>query len=271
MNVQSAKQPYPASAADSNVAHLVQITDCHIFAAAEERLYGLDTRQSFTEVIQAAIGNHHKPDLLLATGDLAQDGKAASYEYLANEIDDLGIPTFWLPGNHDDNDLLEAHFTGNEIHSSKHLLIGNWQILLLDSTVRNQVYGQVSTAQLEFLNKGLKTFPDHHALVCLHHQAQDSGCEWLDMKGLKNSAQLRDQLALHDNVRAVLWGHVHQEFTQLLDNVLWMSTPSSCAQFKPASKEFALGSEAPGYRTLSLYANGHIETSVHRVEQDKIT
>jgi Icc protein len=67
----------------------------------------------------------------------------------------------------------------------------------------------------------------------------------------------------------VLWGHVHQESHHIIDGVEWMSTPSSCVQFKPGSKEFALGSEAPGYRHLSLYADGRIETAVHRVDYDK--
>jgi Icc protein len=101
--------------------------------------------------------------------------------------------------------------------------------------------------------------------VCLHHQALDCGSEWLDLKGLKDSAQLRARLARHDNVRAVLWGHVHQESDQIIDDILWMSSPSSCVQFKPGSKEFALDSEAPGYRYLSLYADGRIEAVVPRV------
>ncbi|MBT8436853.1 MAG: hypothetical protein KJP11_05740, partial [Gammaproteobacteria bacterium] len=70
----------------------------------------------------------------------------------------------------------------------------------------------------------------------------------------------------HDNVRGVLWGHVHQETQQSIGGVEWMSTPSSCIQFKPYSREFAIGTETPGYRQLELYADGRITTRVHRVE-----
>jgi Icc protein len=44
-----------------------------------------------------------------------------------------------------------------------------------------------------------------------------------------------------------------------------MSTPSTCVQFKPGSREFALGDEAPGYRYLRLGSGGDIETRVQRV------
>ena len=264
MNDTTEERPHPINAAEPAAVRLVQITDCHIFATAEDCLRGLNTRQSFAAVSNAAIEHSGKLDLLLATGDLSQDGSTASYDYLAQQFDGMGIPTFWLPGNHDDSDAIGLHFRGKWIHASKHVLIGNWQIVLLNSTVRGEVYGRVSATQLEFLDRALQACPDRHALVCLHHQALDCGSEWIDLKGLKNNAQLRAQLALHNNVRAVLWGHVHQESDQLIDDIQWMSTPSSCVQFKPGSRDFALGSEAPGYRHLSLYADGRIETAVHR-------
>jgi Icc protein len=269
MNDTPVEQPYPVSVADPAVVRLVQITDCHIFASAEECLWGLNTRKSFSAVSNAVIENSGELDLLLATGDLSQDGTTASYDYLAQQFDNLDIPTFWLPGNHDDSVALQNNFTGNAIYASKHVLVGNWQIVLLNSTIKGEVYGRVSATQLEFLSRALNAYPDRHAMVCLHHQAVECGSEWLDLKGLKDSAQLRAQLALHDNVKAVLWGHVHQESAQTIDDIQWMSTPSSCVQFKPASKEFALGNEAPGYRDLSLYANGSIETSVHRIEHQE--
>jgi len=269
MSDTTAEQPHQLDAADSTTVRLVQITDCHIFATAEDCLQGVNTRQSFAAV-SAAVKHQDRLDLLLATGDLSQDGTSASYAYLAQEFDSMGVATFWLPGNHDDSDAMQEHFAGKSIHASKHVLVGNWQIVLLDSTIKNEVYGRVPAAQLDFLERALKAYPDRHALVCLHHQALDCGSEWLDLKGLKDNDRLRAQLVQYDNLRAVLWGHVHQESQRTIDGVEWMSTPSSCVQFKPGSKNFALGSEAPGYRHLNLYADGRIETAVYRVDHDKL-
>ena len=270
MSDTTVEQPHQLDAAESATVRLVQITDCHIFATAEDCLQGLNTRQSFAAVRDAVVNHQDGLDLLLATGDLSEDGSTASYAYLVQAFDGMGIATFWLPGNHDDSNALREHFTGKWIHASKHVLIGDWQIVLLDSTIKGEVCGRVCAAQLDFLQRALKAYPDRHALVCLHHQALDCGSEWLDLKGLKDSDQLRAQLAQYDNLRAVLWGHVHQESHHIIDGVEWMSTPSSCVQFKPGSKDFALGSEAPGYRHLSLYADGRIKTAVHRVDHGKL-
>jgi len=270
MSDTTAEQPHQIYPARPAKVQLVQITDCHIFASAEDSLQGLNTRQSFAAVSDAVVKHQDRLDLLLATGDLSQDGSSESYGYLAQEFDSMGIPAFWLPGNHDDSDAMQEHFAGKWIHASKHVLIGDWQIVLLDSTIKGEVCGRVSATQLDFLEGALKAYPDRHALVCLHHQALDCGSEWLDLKGLKDSDQLRAQLVQYDNLRAVLWGHVHQESHRIIDGVEWMSTPSSCVQFKPGSKAFAIGSEAPGYRHLNLYADGRIETAVYRVDHDKL-
>ncbi len=260
------EKPQQIMAAEPDVISLVQITDCHIFAATGGCLWGVNTRRSFEAVSKAVIDNSGHLDLMLATGDLSQDGSLESYAYLAQKIDAMGTATFWLPGNHDEIDVLREQFIGQKIHSSKHVLIADWQIVLLDSTIRGEVHGRVSETQLEFLDDCLRAHPEKHALVCLHHQALDTGSLWIDQKGLRDSDQLRENITRHDNIRGVLWGHVHQETHQTIGGVEWMSTPSSCVQFKPDSKEFAIGTEAPGYRHLNLYADGRITTRVHRVD-----
>ena len=193
------------TAAEPAVVNLVQITDCHIFAAAEDCLRGMNTRHSFEAVSKAVIDNSGPLDLLLATGDLSQDGSVESYVYLAEKFDAMGTATFWLPGNHDDIDTLQERFIGQQIHAAKHVLIADWQIILLDSTIRGEVHGRVSEAQLEFLHDCLRTCPEKHALVCLHHQALDTGSLWIDQKGLLDSDQLRKNIARHNNIRGVLW------------------------------------------------------------------
>jgi Icc protein len=266
MSKPAMEKPQQIMPAEPGVVSLVQITDCHIFAAVEDCLRGVNTRRNFEAVSQAVIDNSGHLDLMLATGDLSQDGSPESYAYLAQKFDAMGTATFWLPGNHDEIDVLQGQFIGLKIHSSKHVLIADWQIVLLDSTIRGEVHGRVSETQLEFLDDCLRAHPEKHALVCLHHQALDTGSLWIDQKGLRDSDQLRENIARYDNIRGVLWGHVHQETHQTIGGVEWMSTPSSCVQFKPDSKEFAIGTEAPGYRHLNLYADGRITTRIHRVD-----
>ncbi|MCP4766535.1 MAG: 3',5'-cyclic-AMP phosphodiesterase [Gammaproteobacteria bacterium] len=259
-------QVIAVAVAEAAVVHLVQITDCHILATADDLLHDMNTRQSFEAVSRAAIENSAGLDLLLATGDLSEDASASSYRYLAARFEEIELPVFWIPGNHDDAAIMRDHLRADCIFSARQVLVGNWQIVLLDSTIKGEVGGRVSPQQIEFLDNALRAHPERHALVCLHHQALAAGSEWIDGKGLQQSQQLVDALKSHANVKAVLWGHVHQQAHHCIDGIEWMSTPSSCVQFRPGSTSFAIDDLAPGYRHLCLYADGSIETAVHRVD-----
>ena len=263
----SETKAYRLKPADSSVVRLVQLSDCHILAHAQDCLKGMNTRASFEAVCDSLMSNHADLDLLLATGDLSQDASVESYRYLARRFDALRRPVFWLPGNHDDVDLMRAQLHGEWIFAHKQLLTGNWLIVLLDSTVAGETGGRLSAAQLEFLDTSLRANASHHALVCLHHQALPAGSEWIDGLGLQQPRKLTDTLKSHANVRAVLWGHVHQQAHRRSDGIEWMSTPSTCVQFKPGSETFALDDLAPGYRSIELHADGSIVTEVRRLAQ----
>ena len=245
---------------------LLQLTDCHILAGAEDRLKGMNTRESFDTVCARALADHPGLDLVLATGDLSQDASPSAYDFLAQRFDTLGLPVFWLPGNHDDPALMGARLQGGRISAAKCLLIGNWIIVLLDSTVAGETGGCLADAELDFLDASLTAHPARHALICLHHQPLPVGSEWMDRLGLAQSRRFIERVSAQPNLRGVLWGHVHQEVQRHIDGVDWMATPSTCVQFKPGSREFALDDLAPGYRRIDLLPDGRIESRVERVD-----
>ena len=68
-------------------------------------------------------------------------------------------------------------------------------------------------------------------------------------------------------MRAVVWGHVHQDFDAMRGPVRLLSTPSTCAQFKPGAEKFAVDTRPPGYRILELGVDGAIRTEVVWLER----
>jgi len=265
------KIPHELQPARLDVVRLAQVTDCHIFADPEGCLLGLNTRDSYEAVCERLLREEWRPDAILATGDLSQDASPESYQYLADYFKSLDIATFWLPGNHDNPETMELYLSNSRVFAAKQLPIGRWQIILLDSSVKGKVHGELADEQFQFLERCLKRYPDKHALVTLHHQPKEVGCRWLDQIGLKNADQFNQLVAKYDQVKGVLWGHVHQEYQQMVNGVSWISTPSSCVQFKPGSEDFSADTEAPGYRYLNLYSDGRIESIVHRIDNLEFT
>lgn len=259
------------TSAAPEVLRIVQITDSHIFSTEDGCLLGLNTRQSLRAVCKRVKQEEWRPDLLLTTGDLSQDASPESYQYLAQQLGELNIDTFWVAGNHDDPNTTSQYFTHPNIKANDHILAGVWQIILLDSSVAGKVYGEFSKTQLDHLEKLLSEHQDKNTLVVLHHHPIDVNCDWIDQIGLRENKGFLQIIARNKNVKAVLWGHIHQEFDQMIDGVRWLASPSSCVQFTPGSKEFSADTKSPGYRSIELHKDGHIETVVHRVDNIEFT
>jgi Icc protein len=99
-------------------------------------------------------------------------------------------------------------------------------------------------------------------LVAMHHHPLPMGSAWLDGVALRDADAFWDIIGEHENVRAVVCGHVHQQSERLHNGVLFVSTPSTCAQFLPKSEFFALDERPAAARWLELHPDGRIETEV---------
>ena len=254
----------PSSLASDRPVLLVQLSDSHLFAEEDGKLLGMNTRDSLERVIERVQTEQRDIDLILATGDLSQDGSLASYQRFHQLTANLGSATRWLPGNHDEVPIMRSACAYSDLLQSVADL-GNWRIILLDSSIPGAVPGYLADDQLELLEQALSEAPERHHLICFHHHPVSIGCDWMEPIGLRNADAMFAVLDRHPQVKALLWGHIHQEFDQLRNGVRLLASPSTCVQFAPGSTEFQVDTSAPGYRWLRLHADGQLETGVSRV------
>jgi Icc protein len=242
---------------------IAQITDTHLFANSDQALKGVNTVRSLQAVIQRV--QHRQPDVLLLTGDVSQDETLASYEHLRELIAPLGLPTYWIPGNHDRPELMMRMLSEAPFRREKSLQQAGWNGVLLDSRVAGEVGGELSQESLQELDEALRRYPDLPAFVALHHPVLDVGSAWMGEIGLGNAADLLAVIDRHPQVKLVVFGHIHQVFERQRQGVTYLGTPSTCVQFKPHSETFAIDDQMPGFRILRLWADGRFETAVERV------
>ena len=246
---------------------VVQISDTHLFADREGKLLGLDTEYSLGKVLELVEEEQPRMDLILATGDLSQDASHESYVRLKGYFERFGVPVYWMEGNHDKPEPMLRAFRGEEERVSPCVVeVGNWTLILLDSTIPDEVPGELYQKDLEFLDKALNEAQGEHILVALHHHPIPMGCKWLDTQVVASADRFFEITDRHDRIRAIIWGHVHQEYDGERNGVRLLSVPSTCVQFKPFSEDFSVDDAAPGYRWLDLYPDGSIDTAVSRVE-----
>lgn len=247
------------------VINVLQITDTHLFTDSSGCLLGLNTEQSLQDIMTEVTARHLPADMILATGDLVHEGTPAAYRRIFSHLERPGIPVYCLPGNHDEAEILHQTLQDGLLHYTASAHKGNWNFIFLDSSVAGSEGGHLGAAALQSLEEHLAADRESHTLICLHHQPVPMGSHWLDTMAIDNADEFFSVIDRHEQVRCILWGHVHQEFDQLRNNVRLMASPSTCIQFLPGSDGFAVDAAAPGYRWLSLHADGRIETGVQRL------
>ena len=255
--------------ATSGSARVIQLSDTHLMAEPGGRLVGIDTDQSLAAVCRLIAQQEHV-DALLLTGDLAGDESEKAYERLCSLIEPLGIPSFWLPGNHDSiwparHPL--AHYFRRDIRLS------HWDIVMLNTQQPGEVAGLLAESELAALRvavaKAIKT--DRPLLVATHHPLMPVGCAWLDEQSVRNATEALAVLAPLGNRGTVVSGHVHQDSVQTHRGVQCLTAPSTCVQFAPQSAHFQVDDVAPGCRLLVLHDDGQWAADVLRVVDEAFT
>lgn len=253
---------------------LIQITDPHLSADPQADLLGLNTDNALRGVIEYIKKQEPYIDVLLATGDIAQDGSTAAYQRFLQHVAGVDAPMRGLPGNHDNQENFLAVLGG---HANPVIDIGRWRIVMLDSSIPDSNAGHLAPDQLELLQTAATQAHGRHVLVAVHHNPVLMQCAWLDDMTIDNAAALFHCLEGLTNVQCLLWGHVHQEYDEVYryrsgamttpeHELRLIASPSTCVQFAPRSPTFQLDPAAPAYRWLKLYPNGAIKTGVQRVE-----
>lgn len=245
---------------------VLQLTDTHLYADPGGRLLGINTLETLHYVIQHFRDHAWPVDLLLATGDLVHDASPAGYARIGELLAGFGVPVFCLPGNHDHPAMMHRHLAGGIVRTDRVIDHGDWRFVMLDTVIEGEEGGQLRAEELLALHEALAE-SDRPTLVCMHHQPVNVGSAWIDTMAIANPDELFDILDRHDQVRGILWGHIHQRFDARRNGVRLMASPSTCVQFTPGQDSFQVDEEPPGFRLLALLPDGTIRTEVLRIQQ----
>jgi Icc protein len=249
---------------------IIQISDSHLFESCDTELLGMNTELSFQSVISLIQKEHidKKLTLFIATGDIAQKPSEKTYSRFLNTMRTFDQPCVWLQGNHDLSNLFLAQ--QNNAANFEIVTIGeNWLILMLNSSCDHEIGGHFSKNELHKLTHQLNQYPDKHIIIAMHHNPIHIQCKWLDDVSLSNAEDFWAIIENAPQVKAVIHGHIHQNFETTFKTMhgsvkVW-SCPSTCIQFKPLCDTFTLDNLPPGYRWFDLHHNGQIHTGISRL------
>ena len=251
---------------NSSHLSLLQLTDLHILPAPEITLLGINTEYYFNRVLNHAFTQSVSYDAMLISGDLAQSPSKATYQRILHKIEEYHLPTMCLPGNHDDFELMQEVLNTPLVSCKKQIILGRWQLLILNSQILKSEGGYLEQTELDFLAHCLEENSHLFTLIAMHHNCLPSDSKWLDTMQIKNSDELLALVARYPKVKVITTGHIHQEMDKKFGDVAVFGTPSTCFQFAKNSAEFAMDRTPPGYRIIELHDNGEVTSEVHRID-----
>jgi Icc protein len=241
---------------------LVQVSDCHVSADRSAAYRGQSADRNLASLLPAI--RRWRPDLLLLTGDVSEDGSAVSYGRVAALLSTAGAPVLALPGNHDVTEVMRRYFPLGPWEGPLHYEARAWHLVLLDSTEPGRISGTLPPPRLAQLDECLSRSEGRQVLLALHHHPVMMASAWIDRYPLEQAEAFWPHVARYPQVRCIAWGHVHQDFHAQRNGVALLGGPSSVANSLPQRPEFTLDLNGPACRWLELGADGDVETGLLR-------
>ena len=251
---------------------VAQITDIHLQAEIGSKLHGVDTAVTLGEVIGAIKQLSPVPDLVIVTGDLADDGSEATYKRLRKILATTRLPVYVLAGNHDDIDEMQRSLVGGNIYFKSMLKLDEWAFMFVNTRVEGEPFGWIDSQEQLLLESNLSSVEDLSVLLALHHSpmaiCSSAGCQ------LKNAEEFTRLVESFPRVKAVIGGHTHTAAEKKNKSHTQFTSPSSFAQVlhdQPKDinapqgfwETHRLQQASHGFRVLDLHPGGQISSELH--------
>ena len=261
---------------------IAQVTDLHL-GFDQENPDELNRRR-LDRTLRVLVEMSPRPDLLLVTGDLAEEGDdEVSYRRLKEALAGLPFPCFMAMGNHDSRDAFRRVFPeapaapDGFIHYALDEL--PLRILVLDTLEPGRHGGGFCEARAEWLSARLAEAPGRPTLIVLHHPPIETGLSWMtENPEAEWAARLHSVVERHPNIVAMVAGHLHRPVIARWAGTVLAVCPSTAPQvvldLAPIDPEHADGramivADAPGF-ALHLWNGERLVTHFDTAEDHQV-
>ena len=225
---------------------ICQLTDLHVRPRGLACSRVSETNM-FTERACRVVANFKpRPDVVLITGDLTECGLPDEYDNLAAILRrTLSLPIYIIPGNHDQREILRARLAHlPQVTSDPQFVqyaVENYpvRLVMLDTLVPGADHGELSDAQLEWLDRTLAAQPSKPTMLAMHHPPFATGIPHMDAIALLHAHRFQAVIARHRQVERIICGHHHRPIVGRCAHAIASISPSVAHQvelsFDPAS------------------------------------
>ncbi len=215
---------------------IAQITDPHIRAKGRPAYRKVDTVAGLRACVAHINALDPKPDVVVMSGDLTDYGTPDEYVFARPLLDELSMPYFIVPGNHDEREAMREAFSDHSYMPQSGFLnyaIDDYPVRLigLDTAVTGKPYGEMCEERLSWLEASLSAKPDQPTLIFMHHPPFEIAVASVpfQFEDRANLAEFSGILSRHSNVQRIYCGHSHRTASGQIAGIA-ASTISSTAE-----------------------------------------
>ena len=199
---------------------IVQLSDIHVGSQFREDV--------FQTVIQEV--NSLKPDSVIITGDLTNEGLKEQYEKCKNLISQINVDKIIaISGNHDYRNTGYLHFKKYFPFKTINELSDDVILVTIGTARPDRDEGEVVYRQTLWLERTMKKYQDKTTILAMHHHLigiPDTGSDRLTI--IDAGDVLRATLS--SNVNLVLCGHKHRPWLWDFNNLLIANAGSTSSE-----------------------------------------
>jgi 3',5'-cyclic AMP phosphodiesterase CpdA len=246
---------------------IAQISDLHIKAGGKLAYGIVDTASMLSACVANVMLLNPLPDVVLVTGDTVDYGRPNEYDLLKELLAPLGMPLYFVVGNHDERSALRKAFCGLGFEYFERcdefvqysVDLGGLRLVALDTAVPTEGRGKLCSKRLAWLDERLSE-DQSPTLVAMHHPPFATGIAHMDALGLEGGRALESIIARHKHVEGLLCGHIHRSLHCRFGNTLASTCPSPAHQVAldlRVDGPDCFVMEPPGYQ-LHLWRDGRL-------------
>lgn len=212
---------------------IAQISDCHIRDHVGTFGKLVDTTETLGRVVDHLVNLDPGPDVVLATGDLTDDGTETQYNTLLAVLAPLADRLLPLPGNHDEGLAFRTAFADrlppNVAESHCSYIVDDYPVRLvgLDTSLLGRHDGRFDEVRERWLECTLANEPHRPTVIFTHFPPFETGLRFMDQAGLLDADRFRTTIERHPQVRLLATGHLHRTIHTVIGSTPVSTCPST--------------------------------------------
>lgn len=238
------------------LVRMVHISDTHVSK------FGHFMEHLFDKAIKEINRLDPKPDIVVHSGDLTDNGVLPDYELAFEKINSIDVRVVVAPGNHDERNYGHSLFKEIIGPMDYEERVGKTAIFVMNSPEPDRDDGRLGRRRQEFLDSRLRALPNdvvkvvvfHHHLIPVPHSGRETSV-------LEDAGDILE-MVLDRNVDFVLMGHRHVGRALKMQSTMLINAGT-------VSSIRTRGRLGHSYNVIDLFSDGTVSITERNMDENK--